>query len=137
EFFAGGGDDALLAQAKREKRVLVTRDVALLRRCPKAGVKCILLSSEKVEEQIAQIISEIGAELRFPKEMRCPECNGRLETAAAHSIKSEVPSHLLSEHEEFWKCAKCGKVYWEGSHWPNINKFYGRVVRLLEKAQKK
>ncbi len=136
EFFMGGGDDALLAQAKRENRILITRDLALSKRCPKLGIKCILLSSEKAEEQIAQILSETGASPSFPTEMRCPECNGELETAPPDSLKGEVPPHLLSEHSEFWKCKKCGKIYWEGSHWKNIKEFYGRVLAILEKGNK-
>jgi uncharacterized protein with PIN domain len=135
EFFAGGGDDALLAQAKKEERILITRDLALSKRCPKLGLRCILLSSEKAEEQIAQIISETDTPLSFPQEMRCPECNGELEIAPSASVKKEVPSHIATEHSEFWRCKKCGKIYWEGSHWKNIKEFYGRVLAILKKGK--
>ncbi len=136
EFFAGGGDDALLEQAKKEGRILITRDLALSKRCPKLGVRCILLKSEKAEEQIAEIISETNAPLFFPQEMRCPECNGELGIAPTDSVKGEVPAHIATEHSEFWKCKKCGKIYWEGSHWKNIKEFYGRVLAILEKGNK-
>jgi uncharacterized protein with PIN domain len=110
--------------------------ISLSKRCPKLGVRCILLASEKAEEQIAQIISETGAPPFFPQEMRCPECNGELEIAPSESVKKGVPARIATEHEEFWRCRKCGKIYWEGSHWKNIKEFYGRVLAILEKRGK-
>lgn len=136
EFFNGGGDDALLAQAKKERRILITRDLELSKRCPKLKIRCILLSSEKAEEQIAQIISETNAEISFPQEMRCPECNGDLHEISPKEAQGKAPGNVAFEQDKFWECRKCGKLYWEGSHWKNIKEFYSRVVSLLEKTGK-
>ena len=37
-------------------------------------------------------------------------------------IRKEVPAHLIEEGKEFWICDHCGRIYWLGSHWRNIQK---------------
>ncbi len=131
EFFGGKGDSELLDYAKSSNLVLVTRDVQLATRCRKHGVKCIFVKSNAVEEQVAQIISETGVEVTFPEKTRCPVCNGELGTASQESLKDEIPEDVYTSKKRLWKCKKCKKVYWEGSHWRNIGRFYQRIRKLL------
>jgi uncharacterized protein with PIN domain len=56
---------------------------------------------------------------------RCTTCNGPLRKMAGADtgrIGKDVPSHLVDEGKEFWLCDRCGKIYWQGSHWRNIKK---------------
>jgi len=131
EYFIDKSDSELLDYAKSNNLVLVTRDVQLATRCKKHGVKCIFVKSNVAEEQVAQIISETGAQLSFPENTRCPVCNGRLETVSPESMKGKIPEDVYTARKKVWRCKKCKKAYWEGSHWRNIEKFYQRIKKLL------
>jgi uncharacterized protein with PIN domain len=106
-------------------------DRELIERCAKNQVNCISVSSNKTEEQIAQIIKETGARMGFPENMRCPACNGELMDAKADDLRGSIPADAITASPRFWRCASCGKAYWEGSHWKNMVKFYDRVKALL------
>lgn len=130
EFLSGRGDSELLAYAKKNDLIFVTRDLELSLRCEKQRIKCIFVRSEAVEEQIAQIVKDTGTELTFPDKTRCPKCNGELGIVTKEDINREVPENVLT-HQRFWKCKNCNKIYWEGSHWSNITKQYEKVKKLL------
>ena len=132
QFITGKNDTWLLEYAKREKLVLVTRDTELFSRCQKHGVQAIFLRSERREEQIAQIIRDAGLVMTFPEKTRCPKCDGELAIVDVSVVKGEVPESVAEAQQKFWKCASCGRIYWEGSHWKNITRVYERVKALLD-----
>lgn len=131
EYYTDKSDSELLNHAKTNNLVLVTRDVQLATRCKKHEVGCIFVKSNVAEEQVAQIVSESGFQISFPEKTRCPVCNGELEMVPPESLKGEIPEDVYSSDKKVWKCRKCKKAYWEGSHWRNIEKFYQRIKGLL------
>jgi uncharacterized protein with PIN domain len=117
-------DNALVRLAKAEGRVLLTRDLALTVRAGKAGVPAVLLRPNDVKGQICELMKHYPLET-VPIMERCTVCNGPLRKATVgnrEGIAKEVPSHLIDEAKEFWVCDRCGKIYWQGSHWRNIKK---------------
>jgi uncharacterized protein with PIN domain len=131
EFYSGSGDTELLELAKSKERILVTRDVQLSERCKKHDVRCIFVKSDVLEEQIAQIINESGAEVTFPEKTRCAVCNSELEEVPRESLKESVPQDIYESKSRLWRCIGCKKVYWEGSHWRNIGNFYEKVKKRI------
>ncbi|KXB03772.1 hypothetical protein AKJ47_01715, partial [candidate division MSBL1 archaeon SCGC-AAA261G05] len=51
-----------------------------------------------------------------------PVCNGELNQVGKEEVSGRVPENLLEEHEDFWICMDCGKIYWPGTHWETIAK---------------
>lgn len=129
EFFEGN-DTAVLEEAKGSGRILLTKDVELAGRAEKAGVPFLFLKQEKLEEDLAIIIGKYGLEIGFPEKTRCPECNGELEEKDCASLEG-IPEDVVEEKRRCWKCAGCGKNYWEGGHWINIKK----VLEEIEKQK--
>jgi uncharacterized protein with PIN domain len=115
EFFEGKSDSELLEYAREHELIFVTRDVQLSERCLKQEVRCILLKSTDIEEQLKQVVKETGVEIGL--NTRCAMCNGELEKTERND---DVPPKVRAT--EFWKCKSCSKVFWEGSHWKNIRK---------------
>ena len=31
-----------------------------------------------------------------------------------------VPDGVIEKQDEFWACSRCGKVFWQGSHWDKV-----------------
>ncbi|MEM0449210.1 MAG: Mut7-C RNAse domain-containing protein [Methanomassiliicoccales archaeon] len=111
-------DDELLKMAKEQGRLLLTRDQDLAAR---GGRYAILITEENLEEQLLQLVHELG--LRTDLEMsRCTECNGALESVSKEEVKGRVPQRTLQLQDQFHRCLSCGKIYWKGTHWANIQR---------------
>jgi uncharacterized protein with PIN domain len=119
-------DTRLIAMAKAEGRILLSRDKELTERAKKADVAAVHLSSDDVRLQLEELMRYYSL-LIEPEMTRCTVCNGMLRRAMDRDMarierEGEVPEHLLNDHSELWVCEKCGKIYWRGSHWRNILK---------------
>ncbi len=100
-------DSELLQRAIQEKRTLITRDKRLADACKSLGAECILIKSSRLAEQLREMAQK-GVPLRLNPQ-RCTLCNCIL-----HKVDAE--------EKATWKCEGCGKLYWEGSHWNNMEK---------------
>jgi uncharacterized protein with PIN domain len=105
-------DAELARQARAEGRVLLTRDRELSKR---RGLRTLLIESEVLEEQVREVQEHLSSP-PHPPLSRCAVCNSVLETVPPAQIADHVPPYVLRTHDEFRRCAGCGRVYWPGSH---------------------
>lgn len=134
EFFEGN-DTAVLEEARKSGRILLTKDEELAGRAEKSGVPFLFLKQERLEEDLAIIIGKYGLEIGFPERTRCPECNGKLERKDCASLEG-IPPDVVAEKRKCWKCSSCGKNYWEGGHWKNIRKVLAKIEAARDNMQK-
>jgi hypothetical protein len=126
-------DDVLLERAKLEKRTLLTCDLALYRRARKAGVKSAFIEGKDVVSQLAEVSKHSGKKIEIdPENSRCPVCNGLLESAGVKEVKDLVPESVARAGREFWRCVKCGKIYWRGRHWKTIIDMASRYNQMVK-----
>jgi uncharacterized protein len=118
--YARGISDAeILAVARNEGRILVTRDRALSARTPGS----VLLTSPRIEEQWRAVRAahpEVPCEVSFE---RCTACNGRLAPyvpAPGESVPRNVPWDRVKQGLPLFRCADCAHLYWEGTHTASI-----------------
>ena len=129
----GATDSELLQRSKAEQRTLVTRDKRLAEDCKRAGAKCILVKSSKLEDQLAEMADQ-GIAFRLDPR-RCTLCNNPLESlegSLTQESAGESEERVLlerkplkraemeSEGRKTWRCTGCGKLYWEGAHWKRM-----------------
>lgn len=125
-------DQDLVANAIKEERVLLTSDVALCRYAVAHGAVAFLVKGRTEAERLASLANRFKLRLSVDAaESRCPTCGSELKPASKESVKGRVPETTFNVFDEFWACSSpsCGKVYWQGSHWDNID-------AVLEKARK-
>jgi len=115
---------AIARRARQEGRTVVTRNRALSDRL---GAKCVLLASEHLEEQIRQVVEEVGSENLVPFS-RCNTCNERLVQVPRESVKGRVPAYVYEHQEKFSVCPVCGRYYWQGTHWRIMKQEIERVL---------
>merc|ERR1712059_40424 len=41
-----------------------------------------------------------------------------------------VPKDMIDNMDSFWICGKCGKVYWQGSHWGKAQEMVEKVLKV-------
>jgi uncharacterized protein with PIN domain len=106
-------DDALRAWARREDRLLVTRD----RDLAAAAEAALLVTARDVEGQLREL-SAAGVDLSLSTPARCGACNGVLERLPEDAA---TPDHAPAADEEaVWRCPDCGQHFWRGSHWDDV-----------------
>jgi uncharacterized protein with PIN domain len=49
-------------------------------------------------------------------------------------LTGKVPVRTLKAYDEFWICDSCGKVFWRGSHWRNIQATIDEARELAARA---
>jgi uncharacterized protein len=113
-------DDEIACISVNEKRIILTRDRALLKR--KKVTHGYYVRSQNVVEQLKEIIRRFQLENEIREFSLCPECNSKIVTAEKEKIKNQVPEYIYKKYDQFKYCSKCKKVYWKGSHWINIKK---------------
>ncbi len=111
-------DNELARRARAEDRILLTRDVALARRL---GERALLIISERVREQLAQVARILPKESEAPF-TRCPLCNEPLEKVPKSWAWGYVPGYTFCTQQEFRLCANCNRFYWRGTHVSRIRK---------------
>ncbi len=116
-------DDEIIATAKRENRVILTKDIALARRAERLGVKAFLLHSNSLEGQVEELMS-LGVQFEelFPANARCPKCNGPIKAVPKEAVKGRVPQRVYENYNEFYICENCGQIYWPGKQWREMLK---------------
>jgi len=117
-------DNALISLAKREARILLTRDKNLVLGARKKGVQCIQIKTDDAMEQLKELLRHNIALNLEPVPVRCSECNARIRKVEEGEEdilreRSYVPKSKIGEWD-FWVCERCGRIYWEGSHWENM-----------------
>jgi hypothetical protein len=108
-------DRELVAKARAEDRILLTRDKQLASRFDGS----VYVHSDVLEDQIREIADALPLRVVDPLS-RCSLCNAPLAPVPASSVKDLVPEGVLSRHDAYWRCPACGKVYWQGSHWQKM-----------------
>lgn len=116
EYWRDGSDEALMARAIAENRLIITRDRPLAGR---HGVWALLVDAQDLDDQIAEVRAALG---RSPQAFtRCSECNGALLPLTHADARNLVPLYVWHTQQEFRQCDGCGRVYWKGTHWPLLH----------------
>jgi len=119
-------DNELVRRARAEGRWLLTRDHELAGR---PGVQSLLVESEHLRTQIAQVRSRVGPS-KAGLFSRCPVCNASLVEASAQDVRGRVPPFVLQSHSRFRCCPSCDRIYWPGSHWRRMRERLAQFERL-------
>jgi len=112
-------DLELIEIAKKESRVLITRDKELLFGAKRENLHVIEITSTDLEEQIGKILSVFKTDSKKYLS-RCLICNSLLEEIGKEKAKGKIPKKVFENNKKFWLCKKCKKIYWRGTHYENM-----------------
>lgn len=116
-------DTQLLMIAKKERRVLLTKDLELYQRALTRGIKAFYVDGQTEAENLAKLSKKFGISLEVDMAVsRCPKCNARVRPIQRDKVAGRVEGSTFSRYSEFWECPKCEQIYWKGAHWARIRK---------------
>ncbi|MFQ5729332.1 MAG: DUF5615 family PIN-like protein [Waddliaceae bacterium] len=107
-------DREILDKALKENRYLITRDRHFLDMKEAEGI-LVWLEANAVEECVEELSRKVLINWVKSPFSRCLLCNEVLKEAEPE-VLDRVPEDVRLNCKEFWRCEKCGKIYWMGSH---------------------
>ena len=103
----------LIREARREGRLILTRDRSLARKKPP---DYLLIQSDRFREQLKQVVQACRLEPFKEAFTRCVECNTVLQPVPKEAVRERVPPYVFSNQERFSFCLRCRRIYWPATH---------------------
>ena len=125
-FSSDFGDDELVRIAKRDGRIILTRDVGVLKR--RSLTHGYFVRATEPRRQLIEVVTRLDLGRSIEPFTRCMNCNGKLIEVDKDDVVAEIEPETRRFYEEFFRCGDCGRVYWRGSH-------YDKLVAIVEEAR--
>ena len=122
QFQYGISDRDLIAIAKSSGRTILSSDGPLFERnvIKDGSIKALFVPRGLGKfEQLRFVMKELRLAMLEP---RCMACGGALAEVPKHAVMGEAPPLAYRRCEQFWRCTRCEKLFWHGTHWQRIEK---------------
>ncbi len=111
-------DPEIIRLATGDQRIILTRDKGILKH--KQVTRGYYVRSQLPREQVQEVLHRFDLRDQVRPFSRCMACNGTIV-----AVEKEMVNHLLLPrtrecYREFFQCAGCKRVYWEGSHFDKM-----------------
>ena len=128
-FEYGIDDGELIERARAGGRVLLSCDGPMFQRnvIQRGEVKALQVPRQLGNvEALRFVLDGLDLPLLPP---RCMACGGELREVPKHTVMAEAPPLAYRNCDRFWRCARCGKLLWHGTHWQKITRRLGSLGR--------
>lgn len=120
-------DDPVLAQRSRdERRILLTRDVGLLKRS--VVTHGYFVRETHPERQVEEVVRRYALMPVAAPFSRCLRCNGHPDVVQKAEIIDQLTTQVRERYDEFSRCPDCGQIYWKGSHYQQMERLVARLA---------
>ncbi len=121
-------DDAeIISVAKRENRIILTRDKLLLK--SKEVTHGYFVRAIEKHEQLIEVVKRFDLYSRFKSFTRCMTCNAGLVKIEKSKVRNKIEADTFHAFDEFFYCKPCDKVFWKGSHFERMEKLILSLVK--------
>ena len=127
-FEYGIDDGDLIRRAREDGRTILSSDGPLFDRnvIKDGSVRAVYVPQQLSKLDALQfVLRELSLPLRDP---RCMACGGELAEVPKHSVADEAPPLAFRNCERFWRCGRCGKLLWHGTHWQKITRRLAQIT---------
>lgn len=106
----------LILRANAEERIFVTCNHRTLDEVPKPSQSLVLAVADPVD-QFHLLAATYKLDLTSRLFTKCIRCNVALETVTDNElIRAHVHPNVFAQQAKFYKCPRCGTVFWRGGH---------------------
>ena len=131
-YFSKIEDSDLLALARKEGRVLLSRDNELIDKS--RDIQTLFIKSENWNIQVEQVLDDFNLWKDISPYSRCIECNVRLKDLPKSRARNLVAPFVLEQADSFSICSGCGRVFWKGTHHQDME---FKIEEILKKKKKR
>ena len=123
-------DQTLAEISNLEERILLSRDVGLMKR--KAVRHGYYIRNIIPREQLIEVIHRYKLVSNISPFTRCIHCNGNLKPVHKSIVEDQLHEKTRKYYDEFKICDGCSKIYWKGSHYDHMQKFIGQIIHQIK-----
>src|SRR5215469_4737750 len=123
-FEAKLGGAELLRAARREQRIVLTRDKRL-----RTASDVVYLGADDFRGQLREVLERFAIDPGRGALTRCSRCNFELREVSAEAVRQRVPPFVYASQKRFSVCDGCGRIYWPATHRDRILTEIGRYIR--------
>jgi uncharacterized protein with PIN domain/sulfur carrier protein ThiS len=120
-------DEDIIRIATEEKRIILTRDLGILKNS--RVNRGYFIRSQQPDLQLREVIGKFDLKGKFKPFSRCIACNGEILPIVKEKIVGRVPEQVKTNFEDFFQCAVCDRIYWEGSHHQRMLEKIDRLMK--------
>ncbi|KAG0624463.1 hypothetical protein M758_3G249800 [Ceratodon purpureus] len=126
----------MVEQAMGEGRVLLTKDIKLLRRRLMPDNLAHFVKNLGKWEQLAEVMKVFQITVSESDLLsRCVKCNGEFtprpltskEAKEQAPATQDVPKSVLETCDEYWQCSVCGHLFWQGFQFDRARQKFAAV----------
>lgn len=121
-------DDELAEISYAEKRILLTRDLGVLKRS--IVEHGYFVRNTDPEKQLFEILKRYDLTGVLVPFKRCMTCNGALTRVDKDSISDRLMPSTKHYYDDFYLCSSCDKIYWKGSHHERMKAFIQNALDI-------
>jgi uncharacterized protein with PIN domain len=120
-------DEELAQVSHDETRILLTRDIGLLKRS--AVIYGYFVRETNRHKQLAEITNRYHLKEQVIPFSRCMKCNGLVESVSSEEVADQLPEGTALYYDVFHRCTACGQVYWKGAHHQRMQALLDDVLK--------
>lgn len=120
-YFNNIEDSELIKIAQEEQRIIITRDMLLIKR-KWVRENSILVKSDNYIAQLREVNKFFPLAKKLHFFTRCSICNTPLVDIDREKVKHRVPLYVYNTQKNFKYCPLCDKIYWSASHIERLKK---------------
>lgn len=113
-------DPEIIDCSLTERRTILTRDIGLLK-CGRV-THGYWVRSCAPPAQLAEVVDRFQLRGRARAFTRCSVCNGTIKPADTERALQEAPEKVRAWCREYYRCCRCGRLYWKGTHYESLCK---------------
>jgi len=133
-YFSKIEDSELLAMARKEGRILLTRDNDLIEKSH--DIRTLFIESEDWNDQIEQVIDDFDLWHAIQPYSRCLECNAELKDLPKSRAKNLVTPFVFEQADAFAICPSCSRIFWKGTHHQDMEVKVEEILKTRKKKEK-
>ncbi|MBZ0285603.1 MAG: Mut7-C ubiquitin/RNAse domain-containing protein [Anaerolineae bacterium] len=121
-------DEELAYVSHHENRILLTRDIGLLKRS--LVIYGYYVRETNRQKQLAEITRRFNLQGNVQPFKHCMKCNGLVERVAKETVEHELPEGTSQYYDEFHRCTSCNQVYWKGAHHQRMQALMNQIITM-------
>ena len=121
EFDPHVDDGDLVRRAAAEGRVALSSDGGIFERAVVRTGAVRALYVLRGLDKLSQLRFVLRALDLLVREPRCMACGGALAEVDRQAVRGEAPPRTFACVTRYWRCARCRKLLWKGTHWARID----------------
>jgi uncharacterized protein len=120
-------DEELAQVSHDETRILLTRDIGLLKRS--LVIYGYYVRETHRQKQLAEITRRFTLRPLIEPFRRCMKCNGVVHEVDKAEVEDGLPHGTASYYQDFHRCDSCGRVFWKGTHHERMQALLDEIIR--------